>query len=94
MKKRLFFWFSVVFLSFLLISSPALAKGKGKQEALGWDKGEKKGWQSDVPPGQEDKAVQADEPEDKLINVTQGNEDKDKEKDKEVKKGTKKGKKK
>lgn len=94
MKKRLFFCFSVIFLSFLLIGSPALSKGKGKQEASGWDKGEKKGWQSDVPPGQEDKAGQADEPEDKLINVMQGNEDKDKEKDKEVKKGTKKGKKK
>ena len=38
----------------LFLSSPAVfAKGKEKDRPPGWDKGEKKGWTSDVPPGQE-----------------------------------------
>jgi hypothetical protein len=48
MKKGFFFGY-VVFFSLLLIGSPAMGKG------------EKKGWQSDVPPGQEKKQVVGEE---------------------------------
>ncbi|MBW2108784.1 MAG: hypothetical protein JRI36_08980 [Deltaproteobacteria bacterium] len=44
-------------LSLFLTASPALAGGKGHGRANphGWDKGQKKGWHSDVPPGLEKK---------------------------------------
>lgn len=50
--------------SFLMPLGDAVAKGKGKgpdksqgpsERPPGWDKGEKKGWDSDVPPGLEGK---------------------------------------
>ena len=55
MKRTIIFWVSVMFLSWFLIGSPAFAQKKDKERPPGWDKGEKKGWQSDVPPGQEKK---------------------------------------
>ena len=52
-------WLFVLLLSLLLGSSLTLAKGGGKKgndnRPPGWDKGEKKGWQSDVPRGLEKK---------------------------------------
>jgi len=52
-------WVFVTFLSLLLVSSFAFAQGKGKGrrggKPPGWEKGEKKGWQTDVPPGIEKK---------------------------------------
>ena len=57
MKHERFGWVIVVCLSLLLISVTAFAKGKGKGHSgdrpFGWDQGEKKGWQSDVPPAME-----------------------------------------
>ena len=52
MKRSIAWWVCVGLLSMFLIGSTAFAKGKGKGRPPGWDKGEKKGWQSDVPPGQ------------------------------------------
>ncbi|MFC1868182.1 hypothetical protein ACFL0H_08630 [Thermodesulfobacteriota bacterium] len=54
MKMRIMLWFFTMFLSLFLIGSMSIAKEKGKGRPSGWDK-EKKGWQSDVPPGQEKK---------------------------------------
>ncbi len=46
-------------LAVVFIGSSAIAQGKGKGQSgdrpAGWDKGQKEGWQSDVPPGQEEK---------------------------------------
>lgn len=57
MKKECICWMAVVCLSLLLTGLPALAKGKGKGQGIkrppGWEEGEKRGWQSDVPPGME-----------------------------------------
>ncbi|MBW1766722.1 MAG: hypothetical protein JRJ65_06675 [Deltaproteobacteria bacterium] len=55
MKMRIMLWFFTMFLSLFLIGSMSIAKEKGKGRPSGWDKGEKKGWQGDVPPGQEKK---------------------------------------
>ena len=50
----------IIFLLLLLAVPPTFAKGKAKgqtkQSPSGWEEGEKKGWESDVPPGQEKKA--------------------------------------
>ena len=63
MSKVVRNWLFVFILSLLLGSTLALAKGKGKKSSdarpPGWDKGEKKGWQSDVPPGLEKKGKEA-----------------------------------
>ncbi len=49
----------VTFLSLLLVSTLAFAQGKGRGrsggEPPGWEKGEKRGWHTDVPPGIEKK---------------------------------------
>ena len=46
-------------LAVVFIGSLAIAQGKGKGQSgdrpAGWDKGQKEGWQSDVPQGQEEK---------------------------------------
>ena len=46
-------------LAVVFIGSLAIAQGKGKGQGgdrpAGRDNGQKKGWQSDVPPGQEEK---------------------------------------
>jgi hypothetical protein len=48
-----------VFLSLLLASPLVWAKGKGQGQGTesrsGWEKGEKKGWDSTAPPGLEEK---------------------------------------
>jgi hypothetical protein len=63
MCKRIsvFTAFFIVILSLFLVTSLALAKGKGRggSNPPGWDKGEKKGWNSDVPPGIEKKGSQS-----------------------------------
>ena len=59
MQKLIRNWCLVVLLSLVLGTPLAIAKGKGQQHGSdrppGWDKGEKKGWHSNVPPGQEKK---------------------------------------
>ena len=51
--------FFIVCLSLIFAVSSTYAKGKGrghnKNRPSGWEEGEKKGWDSDVPPGLEDK---------------------------------------
>ena len=46
-------------LAVVFIGSLAIAQGKDKGQSgdrpAGWDNGRKKGWQSEVPPGQEEK---------------------------------------
>ena len=48
-------------LTVVFIGSLAIAQGKGKGQGqsgdrpASWDKGQKEGWQSEVPPGQEEK---------------------------------------
>ena len=59
MFKRIIKILFILLLSVVFIGSLAIAQGKGKNQnddrPAGWDKGKKKGWQSDVPPGQEEK---------------------------------------
>ncbi len=58
MYKAMRCWVFVAIASLFLAGSLALAQGKGKGRGgnpPGWEKGEKKGWQSDVPPGIEKK---------------------------------------
>ena len=59
MKKGVGCWALISFFLVFLLCSPALAKekekGQSKDAPSGWDKGEKKGWHSDVPPGSEKK---------------------------------------
>ncbi len=54
MIKAVMKWFLVLGLAVLLIGAPLSAKNRGGRPG-GWDKGEKRGWHSDVPPGQENK---------------------------------------
>ncbi|MBW2169437.1 MAG: hypothetical protein JRG69_09310 [Deltaproteobacteria bacterium] len=60
MKRTILLWVFMTALALFLTTSPVLAKGKGKERPPGWDKGEKKGWQSDVPPGQEKKQYEGE----------------------------------
>jgi len=59
MFKRIIKILFILLLSVVFIGSLAIAQAKGKNQSgdrpAGWDKGKKKGWQSDVPPGQEEK---------------------------------------
>ena len=59
MNKKLIKALFITCLALIFAVSSAFAqeKGKGhnKKRPPGWDEGEKKGWQSDVPPGQEKK---------------------------------------
>jgi len=59
MLKRIIKILFILLLSVVFTGSLAVAQGKGKNQSgdrpAGWDKGKKKGWQSDVPPGQEEK---------------------------------------
>ncbi len=60
MYKAMRCWVFVAIASLLLAGSLALAQGKGKGRGgkpPGWEKGEKKGWQGDLPPGIEKKDV-------------------------------------
>lgn len=66
MKRTIMLWAFITFLSLFLAASPVLGKGKGKERPSGWDKGEKKGWQSDVPSGQEKKQFGGEEEEGKI----------------------------
>ncbi len=48
----------IIFLSLIFIIPSSFAKGKGHKKhdgPKGWEQGEKKGWESDVPPRQEKK---------------------------------------
>jgi len=59
MKKRFFYWVLMAVLTLLLAGPQAMAKDKDKKGASetppGWEKGAKKGWESDVPPKHDDK---------------------------------------
>ena len=66
MKRIILLWAFITSLSLSLMASPVLAKGKAKERPAGWDKGEKKGWQSDVPSGQEEKQYGGEEEEGKV----------------------------
>ena len=56
-KRMILLWIATVFLSFILTATwvPAKGKGKGYSSPSGWSKGEKKGWETDVPAGLEGK---------------------------------------
>lgn len=46
----------ILFMSFIIALPSSFAKGKGhnkKSSPPGWEHGEKKGWESDTPPGLE-----------------------------------------
>jgi hypothetical protein len=46
----------IIFLSLIFVIPSSFAKGKGHKKhdgPKGWEQGEKKGWESDVPPRQE-----------------------------------------
>lgn len=85
MLKRIIIILFILLLSVVFIGSPAIAQGKGKSQngdrPAGWDKGKKKGWQSDVPPGQEEK----EEKKKNLSGEEENLEDTQKEKEKEKK---------
>jgi hypothetical protein len=59
MIKRIIKILFVSLLAVVFIGSSAIAQGKGKGQSgnrpAGWDNGQKEGWQSEVPPGQEEK---------------------------------------
>lgn len=55
MKKTVWLWFLLAAVALLLASAPLMAK-KGGDRPSGWDRGDKKGWQSDAPLGQEKKS--------------------------------------
>ena len=63
MKKRIFLWVLMAGLTLLLASPQAIAKGKGKKgepgTPAGWEKGKKKGWDSNVPPRPDKEAGEA-----------------------------------
>jgi len=86
MLKRIIIILFILLLSVVFIGSPAIAQGKGKSQnddrPAGWDKGKKQGWQSDVPPGQEEK----EEKKKKLSGEEENLEDTQKEKEKKEKK--------
>lgn len=54
MYKVIRFWVFIVIAGLFFVGTLAFAEGKSKgngNRPQGWDKGEKKGWHSDVPPG-------------------------------------------
>jgi hypothetical protein len=58
MYKVIRFWVFIVIAGLFFVGSLAFAEGKSKgngDSPQGWDKGEKKGWHSDVPPGSDKK---------------------------------------
>ena len=59
MLKRLIKILITICLSIVFIGSIAMAQNNDTDQSgdnpPGWDKGKKEGWQSDVPPGQEEK---------------------------------------
>jgi hypothetical protein len=63
MKKRILYWVLMATLTLLLAGPQAMAQGKDKKgdagTPSGWEKGEKKGWEGDVPPKHDKKATEA-----------------------------------
>ena len=55
MKRIIILWVFSIFLFFFLVTSTSMSKEKDKGRPPGWDKGEKRSWNSDVPQGQEKK---------------------------------------
>ena len=72
MNKKLIKVLLIACLSLIFAVSSAFAggkaKGHNKNRPPGWDEGEKKGWQSDVPPGQEKKDEKLNEKSNKSEN--------------------------
>jgi len=62
MKNRIFYWVLMIALTLLFASPQAIAKSKGKKgdtsTPAGWEKGKKKGWDSDVPPRHDKEAAE------------------------------------
>ena len=54
MYKLMSSWIFILIVSLFIVCSLSFAKEK-KSRPSGWDKGEKRGWDSDVPPGLEGK---------------------------------------
>ena len=54
MYKLMNGWVFILIVSLFFVSSLSFAEGP-KSRPPGWDKGEKRGWGSDVPPGLEEK---------------------------------------
>ena len=50
MYKLISSWVFIVIVSLLFVGSLSFAQGP-KSRPPGWDKGGKKGWKSDMPPG-------------------------------------------
>ncbi len=58
MYKVMRCWIFIVIACFFFVGSLDFAEGKYKDQGdrpPGWDKGEKRGWNSDIPPGLEKK---------------------------------------
>ncbi len=97
MYKLISSWVFIVIVCLFFVGSSSFAQGPDFRPR-GWDKGEKKGWDSDVPPGLEKKSESGnDSGDDAIGDDSSGDEvsgDKDKKKDKKKKKKHKKKKKK
>ncbi|MBW2143361.1 MAG: hypothetical protein JRG75_03060 [Deltaproteobacteria bacterium] len=97
MKKRFFYWVLMAALTLLLAGPQAMAKDKDKKGASetppGWEKGAKKGWESDVPPRHDKEAKEAISKETAVVEETVEDAGKQTEKaKKELKKAEKKAK--
>ena len=80
MDKKLIKVLLIACLSFVFAVSLAFAQGKGKGQnkedrPQGWEQGEKKGWQSDVPPGLEKKGKLGEDEDDRLKGKAEGTEE-------------------
>jgi hypothetical protein len=85
-------WIFIVIVCLFFVGSSSFAQGP-KSRPPGWDKGEKRGWGSDVPPGLEKKSGGGDYSDDDSSGDEESG-DKDKKKDKKKHKKNKKKKKK
>ena len=86
MIKQFFKILLMMFLPLMLITAVAIAQegddSQNKDRPPGWDKGKKEGWQSDVPPGQEEK----EKKQKKITGDGEGSDDKKLEKARKEKK--------
>ena len=91
-------WIFIVIVCLFFVGSSSFAQGP-KSRPSGWDKGEKRGWGSDVPPGLEKKGKSGnysdddsngDEVSGDEVSSDEESSDKDKKKDKKKRKENKK----
>ena len=82
MKKRILYWVLMVALTLLFAGPQAMAKDKAKKGDAGtppgWEKGEKKGWESDAPPKHDKEATEAinEEAEEEAEKLDKGTKEK------------------